>query len=322
MTDLAMLVSEYMTFRHVRGFQPNPKVERLLRQFVATLPSTGRADGMLFTQEDALSWAHSPSSKAPAWMSYRLSAVRGFATYLAGSGLRVGVPSTRQGVIGTRRATPYLYTNNDIAALMQAAADVFATPLRAATMRTLTGLLAVTGMRIGEAVRLSVADIDLHERTLLIAHAKFGRQRMVVLDSTSCRALEAYLSLPARRRLGVGPQRPVLVTAKGTALSPGSAGAAFHQMTRQAGLMPRAGARPRAHDLRHTFATQTMIDAYQRGGDPARTLSLLATWLGHANPSDTYWYLQAAPEVAAHAAQRLEHPPNRPPATGQDEVSR
>lgn len=308
MPDLSMLVTEYMSFRQARGFQPNQKIERLLRQFVATLATSGRADGMLFTQEDTLTWAHAPGGKAPAWMSYRLSAVRGFAAYLAGSGLHVGVPSVRQGVNGSRRATPYLYSNSDIVALMGAADELFATPLRAATMKTLIGLLAVTGMRIGEVVRLHIGDIDLHDGALLIAHAKFGRQRMVVLDPTSCRAIEAYLHLRERQRLGIGPDRPILVTTKGTALCVGTARAAFHQMTQQAGLTPRAGARPRAHDLRHSFATQAMIAAYRAGGDPARTLILLATWLGHANPADTYWYLQAAPEVAAQAALRLEPP--------------
>ena len=80
-------------------------------------------------------------------------------------------------------------------------------------------------------------------------------------------------------------------------------------MTQQAGLQVRAGARPRPHDLRHTFATRSMIEAYRSGRDPARTLTLLSAWVGHSNPADTYWYLQAAPEVAAIAAKLLEEGP-------------
>ncbi|MDN5769181.1 MAG: tyrosine-type recombinase/integrase [Humibacillus sp.] len=252
-----------------------------------------------------MAWAHAPVGVSPSWLSSRLSAVRQFAAYLAGSGLPVGVPATRQGASGSRRATPYLYTNADVCALMRAAEDLF-TPLRAATMTTLTGLLAVTGMRIGEALQLNVADLDLGQGTVLIAQAKYGRQRIVLLDTTACHALTEYLSTPVRHRLGTAPERPVFVTHKATALHHRTAHGAFHQMVQRAGLPARTDARPRPHDLRHSFATQTMIDAYRAGRDPARTLTLLSVWLGHANPADTYWYLQASPEVAAFAALRLE----------------
>jgi integrase len=304
MSDLSPLVSEYMAFRAARGFQPSRKIERLLTQFVDSLPPE-RVDGQVFTQGQTLAWVYTPAGAAPAWPAYRLSAVRQFALYLAGSGLPVGVPGTRQGPGGSRRATPYLFTNADVQAVMTAADRMF-TPLRAATMKTLVGVMAVTGMRISEALQLTIADLDLDEGVVLIANAKFGRQRLVQFAPSSCRAVTDYLHLPVRHRLGVTPERPVLVTTKGTAVHERTAHAAFQQMTQHAALPPRAGARPRPHDLRHTFATQTMIDAYRSGRDPARTLILLSVWLGHANPADTYWYLQAAPEVAALAALRLE----------------
>jgi integrase len=304
MSELASLVSEYLAFRTARGFQPNPKLERLLIQFVGSLPP-GRLNGQLFTQGQALAWAHAPAGAAPVWLADRLSAVRQFAVYLAGSGLPVGVPGTRQGPSGSRRATPYLFTNTDVRAIMTAADELF-TPLRAATMKTLVGVLAVTGMRIGEALRLTVADLDLDGGVVLIANAKFGRQRLVHLHPSSCQAVADYLHLPVRRRLGVTPERPVFVTTKRAAVHERTAHGALHQMIHHAGLPLRAGTRPRPHGLRHTFATQTMIDAYRSGRDPARTLTLLSVWLGHTNPADTYWYLQAAPEVAALAALLLE----------------
>jgi integrase len=184
--------------------------------------------------------------------------------------------------------------------------DQLFTPLRAATMKTLAGVLAVTGMRISEVLQLRVGDLDLDHGVVLIANAKFGRQRLVQLHPSSCRAVAGYLRLPVRHRLGVAPERPVFVTSKGSAVHERTAHQALHQMIKHAGLARRAGARPRPHDLRHTFATQSMIDAYRSGRDPARTLTLLSVWLGHANPADTYWYLQAAPEVAALAAVLLE----------------
>lgn len=305
MPDLPSLVSEYMDFRAARGFQPNHKVERLLGQFVATVPPPEDGHGPLFTNAQVLAWAHAPTSAAPSWWSYRLCAVRQFATYLSGSGLPVQMPAMRQGRAGARRATPYLYTDADVQALMSAADELF-TPLRAATMKTLTGLLAVTGMRIGEALRLTIDDLDLDEGVVLITRAKYGRQRIVLLDPTSCRAITDYLHRPDRCRAGLAPERPVLTTGKGTRVPESNARGAFHTMTQHAGLPARPGARPRPHDLRHAFATRAMIEAYATGDDPARTLTLLAVWLGHSDPADTYWYLQAAPEVAAIAARRLE----------------
>jgi integrase len=304
MGELSTLISDYMDFRAARGFQPNRKAEQLLTQFANSLPAE-RDHGLLFSAGEALAWAHAPVGGRPGWLSARLSTVRGFAVYLAGSGLPVGVPGVRQGVGGSCRATPYLYSINDIRALMTSAHQLF-TPLRAATMTTLIGLLAVTGMRIGETVRLTVGDVDLDQAVVLIAHAKFGRQRMVRLDPSSCDALAGYLKGPARHRFSTGPDSALFVTQKGTAISEHTAQGAFHQMVQHAGLPPRAGARPRLHDFRHTFATQTMIDAYRYGRDPARTLTLLSVWLGHSNPADTYWYLQAAPEIAAVAVERLE----------------
>jgi integrase len=300
--ELSSLVSEYLAFRTARGFQPNPKLGRLLNQFVGSLPP-GRLDGQLFTQGQALAWAHAPAGAAPAWLAYRLSAVRQFAVYLAGSGLPVGVPGTRQGPGGSRRATPYLFTNADVQAVMRAAEELF-TPLRAATMTTLVGVLAVTGMRIGEALRLAIADLDLDGGVVLIANAKFGRQRLVQLDPSSCRAVAGYLRLPVRHHLGVAPERPVFVTTKGTVVHERTAHGALHQMIHHAGLPLRAGARPRPHDLRHTFATQTMIDAYRSGRDPARTLTLLSVWLGHANPADTYWYYSDSRVIPMAAPSR------------------
>ena len=257
MPELYDLIRDYMDFRAARGFQPSRKTEHLLTQFAGTLPAE-RDDGLLFSQSEALAWAHAPVGGCPAWLSGRLSTVRQFAVYLDGSGLPVGVPAVRQGVSGSRRATPYLYSAEDIHALMTTARQLF-TPLRAATMTTLIGLLTVTGMRIGEAVRLTVGDADLDQGVILITHAKFGRQRLVQLDPTSCDALGCYLSVPVRHRLGVRPEGPLFVTRKGTAVIAHTAQGAFHQMVQHAGLPVRAGARPRLHDFRHTFATQAKV---------------------------------------------------------------
>lgn len=305
MPNWPALIDEYLAFRVARGFQPSRKIERLLPQFVASLPDS-RDEDLLFANSDVLTWANAPDRAAPSWVSARLSIVRGFSLYLAGSGLPVAVPACRQVPTSCRRATPYLYSTSEVVDLMDAT-DVVFTPLRAATMRTLVGLLFVTGMRIGETLHLSIGDLDTEQNTLMIRHAKLGRERIVCLDASTTEALRAYLDDSPRRDLGTGADRPLFVTGRGTAVSYSNVCGGFHQMLRYVGLIRRAGARPRLHDLRHSFATRTMIDAYRTGRDPGHTFAVLSLWLGHSNPADTYWYLQAAPEIAAIAAGRLDH---------------
>jgi len=184
--------------------------------------------------------------------------------------------------------------------------DQLYTPLRAATMKTLAGVLAVTGMRISEVLQLRVGDLDLDHGVVLIANAKFGRQRLVQLHPSSCRAVAGYLRLPVRHRLGVAPERPVFVTSKGSAVHERTAHQALHQMIKHAGLARRAGARPRPHDLRHTFAVHTLIDWQREGADIPALLPVLSTYLGHVEPANTYWYLSATPKLMHLAAARLE----------------
>ena len=204
-----------------------------------------------------------------------------------------------------RRAVPYLYTDADVLALMDAT-SVIPTAHRAATMRTLIGLLAVTGMRIGEAIRLDLADIDRVRGLLRIRDTKFGKSRDLAVDQTTILALREYL----RRRdrpVPIEPTAAVLTSAAGTRLVYCNVHLAFKRIVAHAGLRPRSAAcRPRAHDLRYTFAVNTLLAAYRAGADIPARLALLCTYLGHVNPGSTYWYLQAAPELLAVAAEHLE----------------
>ena len=124
MRELHALVIDYMAFRVARGFQPNRKLARMLDQFVDSLPAE-RADGLLFSQSDALAWANAPVGASAVWLSDRMSMVRGFAAYVAGSGLPVGVPGLRLTPGGSRRATPYLYSAQEVRALMSASDHLF-----------------------------------------------------------------------------------------------------------------------------------------------------------------------------------------------------
>jgi len=204
-----------------------------------------------------------------------------------------------------RRATPYLYSDVEIAALI-AAADTLRFPLRVATYKTLIGLLAVTGMRVGEAIRLDRDDLDLAHELLVVRDGKFGKSRELPLQPSTIRALRDYLRL--RDRLHPAPSAPaLLISPAGTRLLYCNVHATFRQLRRRAGLQPRsASCRPRIHDLRHTFAVRTLLDAYRSEADVQARLPLLSTYLGHVDPGATYWYLSAAPELLALAGERLE----------------
>lgn len=304
MPDFPDLISDYMHYREVRGLQPSPKTAHLLSQFTTSLP-TDRDDQLFFTATEALEWANSPIDAHPAWPAMRLSVVRQFALYLAGMDIPVAIPPTRQLPTGSSRAVPFIYTDEEIAALITAAYRL-STPLRAATMATLTGLITVTGMRIGEAVNLDIGDIDSDHGTVLIRHAKFDRERVVCLSPSTITAISTYLALPIRQQFGTQTASPLFVSTRGIRPGMRTIYDAWHRMCAAAGITARAGARPRIHDLRHTFATNTMIDAYRLGNDPAATLSVLAIWLGHSSPAYTYWYLEAVPGLAASTAELIE----------------
>src|SRR5262249_52026456 len=170
----------------------------------------------------------------------------------------------------------------------------------------LIGLLAVTGMRVGEAIRLDRADLDLDGGVITVRASKFGKTRLVPLHPTTVRAVHRYLRL--RDRMHPPPLRPPVFTSRaGTRLLYCNVHATWKLLAASAGLQPRSAAcRPRIHDLRHSFAVASLLDAYAAGQDGQATMALLSTYLGHADPSHTYWYLSAAPELLALAGQRLE----------------
>lgn len=180
------------------------------------------------------------------------------------------------------------------------------TPLRRATFATLIGLLAVTGIRVGEAIALNRDDLDLTAQRLLVRFGKFGKTRALALHPTTVEALRAYQRLHDRLAPATGTPA-LLVSTAGTRLIYCNVHHTFKQLAHLAGLRPRSGScRPRIHDLRHSFAVRSMLDAYADGQDGQTRLTLLSTWLGHVHPASTYWYLSASPELMAAAGQRLD----------------
>jgi len=302
-------LADYLALRRALGYTL-ARPEKLLNQFLTHLEETGID---VVTVESALNWAQLPGGDgASNWWGYRLSAVRGFATYLHGLDPAHQVPAAELFPQRSRRAVPYLYSEGDVAALMRAASSL-STPLRRSMFSSLIGLLAVTGMRVGESLALNRDDLDPPAGRLLVRQGKFGKARELWLHPTTVEALMKYQRLRNRTAPPVDTSAFFVSTA-GTRLLYSNVHWTFHRLVAMAGLPQRSGScRPRIHDLRHTFVVRSMLDAYADGEDGQVRLTLLSTWLGHVHPASTYWYLSASPELMALAGRRLEaHLAGRP----------
>ncbi len=301
MNALRQALVDYLTMRRVLGYKL-ARAEKLLAQFLTYLEDRGENH---LTTEAALAWATLPVGAHRSWISTRLSVVRRFAAHQRGIDPATEVPPADLLPGRTCRATPYLYSEEDLATLMTAA-TALRTSHRVATYRTLIALLAVTGMRVGEAIGLDRDDFDTISGLLTVRNGKFGKSRELPLHPSSVNALNHYLHRtdrpPWRRSTSA-----LFVSTAGTRLLYTNVQNTFHRLVCCAGLTPRsASCRPRLHDIRHGFAIRTLLDAYRDGGDPGARLALLSTYLGHVDPGKTYWYLSAAPELLQLAGARLE----------------
>lgn len=301
MVTLRSALADYLDLRRGLGFSLN-RDAKLLAQFLTYLEEQ---DARTVTVAHALAWASLPTAGSPSWLGFRMSVVRGFAVYLRTLDPDTQVPPPGLLPSTSRRAVPYLYCDADVLALF-AQAERLRTPLRRATIQTFIGLMAVTGMRGGEVVRLDDDDFDPAGGVLHVHHGKLGKSRLVPLHPSTVTAITDYRM--QRDRVFPSPVSPaLLVSSVGTTLNYIGVGQTFLKLVRRAGLDTRsASCRARPHDLRHSFAVRTLLDWYRDGGDVAARLPLLSTFLGHTDPKSTYWYLDAAPELLAEAAQRLD----------------
>jgi integrase len=234
-----------------------------------------------------------------------MTAARGFARYLAGIDPTTEVPPMGLMPHRQRWRRPFIYSAADIDAVMSQVHCSIVSPLRAATYDTVIGLLAASGLRIGEAIKLDRSDVDWAEGVLLIRESKFGKSRLVPLHTSSMQALTAYTQL--RDELQPRPQEPsFFVSLTRKRLCYAVVSETFRQLIDNAGIGVGAPAAPRLHDLRHTFAVNTLLGWYRTGEDVQAKIPSLSTYLGHREPSSTYWYLSAAPELLARAAARQD----------------
>ncbi|MGH9032075.1 MAG: tyrosine-type recombinase/integrase [Acidimicrobiia bacterium] len=300
MSALRQHLEDYLAMRRALGFRLE-RAGALLAQFVTFAEEEG-AD--VLTVQLALAWACLPQGASPIWVARRLEVVRRFARHLAVLDPTNEVIPTDLFAVRVTRRTPYLYSPEEIAALMSAARQL-KNPLKAATFETLVGLLACTGLRAGEAMRLDRGDFDAERALLTVRNSKFNKSRQVVLDGTTVQALRHYGRW--RDELCPSPRTPALfLSSTGARLGHPVLQPTFVALLRESGVGTSAPRRPRVHDLRHSFTVATLLRWYRDGGDVAARMPALSTYLGHVDPGSTYWYLHAAPELLGLAADRLE----------------
>ena len=300
MSGLEQMVTDYLLLRRSLGFKLD-HAEYVLSRFVDYVQI---ADGpQTVTVAHALAFATAPAGASRRWQALRLSTIRCFARWAQTVDPTIEVPPARLLPARPTRTAPYIYSNAEIGALLEAA-ERLRPAMRAVTFRTLIALMAATGIRTGEAIGLDIASLDQQAGTLTVT-GKYGKTRELPLHHSVAEALAQYLD--QREQLLPTANCPaLLISTRSTRLHINTVDQTFRQLGVETGLRTRSNAcRPRLHDLRHTFAVATMLDAYTRGADPAAVLPLLATWLGHCEPSDTYWYLTGTAELLTAATERV-----------------
>jgi len=306
MKGLHEAVEAYVSLRRGLGYQ--------FKGQAATLRSFARfaeAEGAEFVTTDlALRFAKLPSGAQPSTWADRLGRVRRFAVWHAATDPRTEVPPEGLLVGRYRRKAPYIYRDEEIEALIRAA-EGLPSPrgLRGPTCATLIGLLSVTGMRVSEGIALDRQDVDLEGAILRVRRAKFGKSRLVAVHASSVAALRRYGRL-RDRAFPKAASPAFFVLDRGRRVTQWTLRYNFAKISREIGLRAPAGGYrhgkgPRLHDLRHRFAARTLLDWYRAGLDVERAIPKLATYLGHVHVNETYWYLEAVPELLALAAARI-----------------
>lgn len=303
MTPLGQAIQDYLALRRSLGFKLR-EAGIYLAKFAAFLEARGVEH---ITTALALEWVQQSPVAQPATWAQRLGHVRGFARHHRASDPQTEIPPPGLLPFQPQRARPYLYSEEEIARLLHCALELpSAGGLRPWTFHCLLGLLSVTGLRIGEAIRLQLEDVDLQEGLLTIRGTKFGKSRLVPIHHSTQEVLKQY-RVRRERCLGGRAASSFFITSRGHSLDIGDIHRTFYKLSRQIGLRGETASHgPRLHDFRHRFAVQTLLCWYRSGEDVERRLPVLSTYLGHVHVADTYWYLSAYPELMGLAVARLE----------------
>ena len=298
------LAGQYLAMRRSLGFALTTQ-GRLLLDF-ARLADETAGTGPL-TVDLAVRWAESSQKRSPSNTARRLTVVRGFAKHCAGFDPATQIPPLGMFAGTTRRKPPHIYSDEEMADLLRAAAQLRPRGgLRPQTYVTLFSLLASTGLRVSEARRLSCRDVDLEQALLTVRESKFRKSRLVPLHASAVEPLRIYAA--RRDRCRSAPRSDFFFrTEYAPHLTLNAVETEFWRMRKVLGWTANGRARlPRIHDARHTFAARRLLRWHEEGADVERKLAVLATYLGHDGVTQTYWYLSAVPELMALTARRFE----------------
>ena len=306
MNLLSEELDRYLVIRRSLGYTLNT-AEQVLRGFITFAEQQNEefVSAQLF-----LSWQESFGQANQQTWSRRLGMIRLFAEWLHNLDQRHEVPPQKLIPARCYRSRPYIYKKEEIRCIVETAAMLPSmNGIRALTYSTLFGLIAVTGLRISEAIALNSIDIDLETGIVTIRRGKFGKERWIPVSSSTAAKLAEYAK-ERDRLLGNSPEA-FFVSDQGRRLTDCITRYNFAVVCQQIGLRAtekfnRHGRGPRIHDLRHTFAVHTLLNWYRTGKEPAQEMFKLTTYLGHTKPENTYWYFEAVPELLELASQRAE----------------
>jgi len=302
--NLEQAFNDYLRIRRILGFRLQQQGSAL-RNFVAFLRAQGASH---ITTELALRWATQPAEAHPAQWAWRLGRVRRFAIWYSATEPRTEIPPTGLLPHRRRRKPPHIYSDAEIEGLLRRTQQLSSRKgLRWRTFTTFFGLLVATGMRVNEALSLDQAHVDFDRGILYVQRTKFGKSRYLAVHPSTVDALKKYAE--ARDRLfPTPPTLAFFISERGGRITGGAARYTFAKLSQQLGLRVPAkghGHGPRLHDMRHRFAVRTLIHWYRAGLDVERELPKLATYLGHVHVNESYWYLEAVPELLQLATDRL-----------------
>jgi integrase len=306
MSALSSQLADYLALRRSLGY----KLERageVLASFVTHLDRLGQDH---ITTITAVEWATTSPTASPGWQAGQLGMVRCFARYAQVIDPAHEIPPAWLLPSGRRRRAPYLYSDQEISALMSATSTL-RSPLRALTTKTVIGVMAVCGIRVGEILRLDRDHLS-SDGCLAVRNSKAGKSRLLPLTPSSVEAIRSFST--RRDQLMPHPaSQAMFVSTTGSRLSSGGLRTAFAETVEAAGLAALSGDRRlRIGDLRHTFAVKTLTVWHDQGRDVQALLPLLSAYMGHVRPASTYWYLSSCPHLLTAAAGRAR-PARRQP---------
>lgn len=307
MSSIYQGLTEYVDMKRAMGFSFQYQ-EAHLKSFGIFLKEKNKK---YVTKELATEWALGADKKPTWWHAKKLSELRAFAVYWKTMEPKTELWPEKLWPMRYQRKNPYIYSDEQIRLIMKSCRNLNPQDsLRPLTFETLFGLIASCGLRLSEAIGLKKADVDLKNGVLSVQKTKFYKPRIVPLHETTLQMMVRYAEARDNfcRDFLSGHQQCEMffISNDDKAITTGVAEWTFDKIALSCGVRtePRRG--PRLHDLRHTFVVRSLEDWYRQGKDIEVLLPILSTYLGHVQPSSTYWYISITPELMGLASEKLD----------------